>query len=246
MENQDIPEIAHIKIALKDRLLYIANNIANFRHENIEYELESVMAVLTQLFYHIDVSAVLDKVKESYDMLICLNTEDNIHERATLDLVYTSRRGRPYFNIPEETLVYFIEKGFSLKTMSKMLSVCEKTIVNRMADYGLSIRASYSSLCDEELASIVRRKIEEFPSVGYKSMQGHLRADGIRITEARLRRVMRAVDPLGVLLRNVFCQTYRIRRRTYSVRAPMALWHVDTNHKLIRLYILSILLFILY
>jgi hypothetical protein len=103
-----------------------------------------------------------------------------------------------------------------------------------MSDYGLSIRDSYCSLSDEELETIVSAKVAEFPTIGYKSMLGHLKSDGIRVTNARLRRIMTTVDPLGVLLRNVFCQTYRIRRRSYSVRAPMALWHIDTNHKLIR------------
>ena len=81
---------------------------------------------------------------------------------------------------------------------------------------------------------IVKRKVTEFPSIGYRSMRGHLLSEGIKITETRTRKIMKAVDPLGVLLRNTLCSTYRIRRRTYSVRAPRALWHVDSNHKLIR------------
>jgi hypothetical protein len=73
--------------------------------------------------------------------------------------------------------------------------------------------------------AFVRGMINEFPSIGYRSMRGHLWADGIKVT---------AVDPLCVLVRIALCSTYRIRRRAYSVRAPKALWHVDSNHKLIR------------
>ena len=92
----------------------------------------------------------------------------------------------------------------------------------------------YSVISDEELLQIVKQKVAEFPSVGYRSIRGHLMSEGIKVTEARMRRIMRTVDPLGVLMRNVLCRTYRIRRRSYSVRPPRVLWHVDSNHKLIR------------
>lgn len=44
---------------------------------------------------------------------------------------------------------------------------------------------------------------------------------------------MRRVNPEGVLLRALTINT--ITRRKYRVYAPLALWHVDGNHKLIRL-----------
>ena len=40
------------------------------------------------------------------------------------------------------------------------------------------------------------------------------------------------VNPEGVLLRVLTINT--INRRKYGVYAPLALWHVDGNHKLIR------------
>ena len=103
-----------------------------------------------------------------------------------------------------------------------------------MSEFGLSVCQTYTKLSHEELMAFVRRKINEFPSIGYRSMRGHLWADGMKVTETRDRSIMKAVDPLGVLVRNALCSTYIIRRRAYSVRAPKALWHVDSNHKLIR------------
>ena len=44
---------------------------------------------------------------------------------------------------------------------------------------------------------------------------------------------MRRVNPEGVLLRALTINT--TNRRKYGVYAPLALWHVDGNHKLIRL-----------
>ena len=46
---------------------------------------------------------------------------------------------------------------------------------------------------------------------------------------------MRHVDPEGTILRTL--QMNVIQRRVYSVPSPLALWHIDGNHKLIR-YIL--------
>ncbi|XP_052813399.1 uncharacterized protein LOC128240699 [Mya arenaria] len=174
-----------------------------------------------------------DKVNEAFDILMSAESEESVCQKKP-NLLYTSAKGRPSYKIPEETLLYFIEKGFTLKQMSDMLSVSTRTVSNRMEDYGLSIRQSYSSISDEELVAVVQQKVTQFPSIGYKSVKGHLMSVGIRITESRIRRIMREVDPLGVMLRNVLCRTYTIRRRSYSVRAPMALWHVDSNHKLIR------------
>ena len=45
-----------------------------------------------------------------------------------------------------------------------MISVSEKTIVNRMKEFGLSIRQSYSEMSDEQLIKIVKRKVKEFPT----------------------------------------------------------------------------------
>ena len=44
---------------------------------------------------------------------------------------------------------------------------------------------------------------------------------------------MRRVDPEGVLLRALTINT--VNRRKYQVYAPLALWHIDGNHKLIRI-----------
>ena len=52
-------------------------------------------------------------------------------------------------------------------------------------------------------------------------------SQGIRVQKARLRNCLKRVDPIGRRLRSI--------RRVYNVRSPLALWHMDGNHKLIRL-----------
>lgn len=63
-------------------------------------------------------------------------------------------------------------------------------------------------------------------------MTGFLLARGLRVQQERIRESMRRVDPEGVLLRALQLNT--VNRGQYSVYSPLALWHIDTNHKLIR------------
>ena len=63
-------------------------------------------------------------------------------------------------------------------------------------------------------------------------MKGFLLSSGVKVTDHRVRAVMRVTDPLGVYHRT---QTNRaIVRRQYFVTHFNELWHLDTNMKLIR------------
>ncbi|XP_065109335.2 uncharacterized protein [Paramisgurnus dabryanus] len=70
------------------------------------------------------------------------------------------------------------------------------------------------------------------PSAGYRMVKGRLQSMGIHVQWRRVAASMHEVDSIGVLSRmyGLGC----VVRRTYSVRGPLSLWHVDTNHKLIR------------
>lgn len=65
---------------------------------------------------------------------------------------------------------------------------------------------------------------------GTKTIEGELVSQGIRVQRRRLRESIKRVDPVGRRLRSL----NSIRRRVYNVRSPLALWHMDGNHKLIR------------
>ena len=56
-----------------------------------------------------------------------------------------------------------------------------------MAEYGVSISSKYSELSDEDLDQLVGSIKEEFPTCGYKQMLGHLKAQGYRIQQSRVR-----------------------------------------------------------
>lgn len=217
---------------LRERLLQTSISLENGSIENIDYELETILCYLTELSYYEDVNFIIDIVKEA-SCLFTSSIDNNLAPNKP-HLIYTHMKARPSFNIPEKTLRYYIDNKYTIKQMSDILSVSERTVANRMREHGLSIRLSYTQLDDAALDAEVKKKVELFPTVGYRTIKAHLWSDGVRITDKRIQDSMRRVDPLGVRLRNLFLKTYRIRRRSYNVPAPMSLWHVDTNHKLIR------------
>ncbi|MED6282248.1 hypothetical protein CHARACLAT_030056 [Characodon lateralis] len=101
-----------------------------------------------------------------------------------------------------------------------------------MVEFGLSVSQNYSNLTDEELDDAVQRIHDEIPKAGYRMVKGSLRSMGVNVQWRRLTASMHRVDALGILSRltGLGCIVWR----TYTVRGPLSLWHVDTNHKLIR------------
>ena len=136
--------------------------------------------------------------------------------------IYSGNRGRPSFNISKEQLELFLEYNFSVRKISEMLGVSVSTVNRRLSFYGLSISQTYSTL----------QLVSEYPNCDYRQMIGLLRGRGINVQQYRVRESMRRSDPEGVLIRAL--QLTPISRRAYSVSSPLALWHLDGNHKLIR------------
>ena len=62
-------------------------------------------------------------------------------------------------------------------------------------------------------------------------LKGLLHSKGHRVQRERIRQSLLRTDPMGVIHR----WKEAARRRHYNVQSPLALWHIDGNHKLIRL-----------
>lgn len=144
----------------------------------------------------------------------------------------TGNAGRPSYDIPLVQLRYLIENGFTITDISLILGVSARTVRRRLQRFGLSVRAMYSTMSDHDLEEVIRSILNDFPNCGYRRMDGFLRAKGLRIQNQRIRSCVKRVDPDGVLLRSIEINV--IKRRGYNVISPMALWHVDGYHKLIR------------
>lgn len=109
----------------------------------------------------------------------------------------TGDKGRPKLDIGRDRLEYFLEKGFKGADIAKMFRASEKTVYRRLQEFGIPVRASYSSMNEAELDALILNILHNFPNYGYKSMQGHLLSKGHKVQEERIREAMRRVDPEG-------------------------------------------------
>ncbi|KAI7809339.1 hypothetical protein IRJ41_005736 [Triplophysa rosa] len=102
-----------------------------------------------------------------------------------------------------------------------------------MKEYDLSVRKTYSTIKDTELDNVISAIKSQMPNAGYRMVQGHLVSMGLRVQWRRMMASMHRVDTVGIFAR--ITQLGCVVRRSYSVRGPLSLVHIDTNHKLIRI-----------
>ena len=75
-----------------------------------------------------------------------------------------------HFLIPCSVLESLLDEQFTLKTISCMLSVLERTIYRRMEDYGLECR-KFTETNDFELDREIKKTCNEFPNCGEKILK---------------------------------------------------------------------------
>ncbi|OWF53103.1 uncharacterized protein LOC110446871 [Mizuhopecten yessoensis] len=141
----------------------------------------------------------------------------------------TLNGGAPAYDIPKCTLEYLLDNGFPISDISKILQVSERTVYRRMCMYNLS-KMSFSNISDELLDENLRKISKDFPFCGEGMVKQMLFQQGIKVQRWRLRGSLHRIDSEGVLER----RKGRLHRRVYNVMAPNHLWHIDTNHKLVR------------
>jgi hypothetical protein len=144
----------------------------------------------------------------------------------------TSRRdefGNLRYEIPKSVLQSYLQEDFKISEIATMFSVSESTIYRRMRSYGLS-KLEFSDISDEQLDTHVRGIANDFPFCGEIMINHLLKGKGVKVQRMRLRDSIHRVDECGVTER----KKGRLHRRVYNVKGPNQLWHVDTNHKLVR------------
>jgi hypothetical protein len=85
-------------------------------------------------------------------------------------------------------------------------------------------------MTDEEIDAAILRVQESNWLIGPNAIKARLQGDGLIVQRSRVRSSLQRVDPLGCAKRKL----KQVKRRSYNVQGPNALWHVDGNHKLIR------------
>lgn len=123
------------------------------------------------------------------------------------------------------------EEGFRIKEISSILNVSERTIYRRMEEYGIE-KVNFSDITDGNLECMIKDIASRFPDCGEVMLKEILKSTGVSVQRSRLRHSIHRVDEIGVNERS----KRRLKRRTYNVKGPNHLWHIDTNHKLVRWY----------
>ncbi len=194
--------------------------------------LDSLIYHLDRFYHNLVRLDITDRTLESVGISLSLIQEiyqlQTVNSEFTPSVLRSGSRGRPKFEITQQQLEYLL--NFSCREVSDNLGVSLRTIRRRMTEYGLSVSSLYSNLSDGDLDVLVSQILHEYPNCGYRLMHGHLLCCGHRITQARVRNSMHRVDPEGLVIR--WAST--VQRRKYKVHAPLSLWHIDGNHKLIR------------
>lgn len=141
-----------------------------------------------------------------------------------------STGGAPRYYLPKERLEFLLRLRCTVPTMSLACGVSQRTIKRRLHAYGLSIRSTYSDISDADLDQSVINLLKGNQAKGPNYIQAAVDVSGHRVQRQRIRAAVQRVDPIGVALRS----TAAIKRRTYKVKGPNSLWHIDANLKLIR------------
>lgn len=190
------------------------------------------------------------------NMLLVKNDIQNIQHSAAelsnhglppcIQTIYTGRRGRPRLEIDEQFL-RFAYQSRSISSIAGLLGVHRSTIRQALLTYGLaqplespfangtsggsdnlvSYTRPLSSISDGELDEEIRRMREQdgFNRAGVTVLHGMLLSNGLRLSRERIRRSLQRVDPEHRIF-----HAAPIRRRTYSVPGPNAIWHHDGQH----------------
>ncbi|XP_028415387.1 uncharacterized protein LOC114538407 [Dendronephthya gigantea] len=222
----------NIKEILNNIIRKLESQDCDNKAEYAHYKVEWLIMLLLRLGGPME-NCLLPSLLEAQHMLTAA-VDKQAESFATIlpPVTKTGFKGRPKFDIPIDQLEYLLKNGFKVSDIASLFCVCQKTIHRRLQENGMSVRNTYEKLTDEDLDILVKNILQEFPNSGYKSMRGHLLSRGYKIQEIRIRESMRRCDPEGTIVRAL--QIRVTHRRSYSVRAPLSLWHMDGNHKLIR------------
>ena len=100
-----------------------------------------------------------------------------------------------------------------------------------MSLFGLS-ESDFTDIADSEPDQHIENITEDFPYCGESLIKQFLIEKGIIVQRMRIRDSLHRVNGDGVNAR----KQGRLHRRVYDVQGPNHLWHIDTNHKLVRWY----------
>ena len=123
-------------------------------------------------FFELD-DSVIQLISDARDILFERNADAETVQTITCPQLFTGE-------ITEEILRFSFDKRFTVSETATLLGISKRTVERRMNEFGVRIGECYSNIADNDLESVVRDLVREFPNVGYKRMTGLLLARGLR------------------------------------------------------------------
>lgn len=222
-------EVEELRKLVIEKIEEVCCSLVNNR---VVLNLEDVLETIDQIVQAIHCLDSVTRLPENIyqEISAAKRIIENSHSTSTrTPRIFTGVPGRPCYDINENQLQSLLDVGFNIPQISELLQVSKRTIERRLAEYCISAR-SYTTIVDEELDNQVKDVKLFNPNIGSKNLAGYLASRNIKVPRQRIRESLQRVDPLGVAARR--CRS--IHRRVYCVSRPLALWHFDGNHKLIR------------
>ena len=135
--------------------------------------------------------------------------------------------GRPAIEIDMDKVTEMRRIGMSMTKISESMGISRSTFYRTLENSDLK---GFTDISNAELDEMVIGYKRNHPHDGEGMLIGFLRSNNIHIPRSRVRECIHRVDPGGVRARSIKL----IQRRTYSVKGPNYVWHMDGNYKLIR------------
>ncbi|CAB4003199.1 uncharacterized protein LOC110052565 [Paramuricea clavata] len=196
MANLQDQELTHVKIAwvIRD----IAEGVNNENVDLMKLRLDYVNRMSVTLGLPEEVINAFSLVYQQLDRM-----SERMVESRDVDVQYhpyviCSGRGRPRISISQEQLSFLVDQGFTVKEMSSILGVGQRTVERRLAAFDLSIKAKYSNINDEDLDELVNAAQNENSSIGIRMLKGSLFSKGYRIQREQIKQSLRT-NPNGAV-----------------------------------------------
>ena len=122
---------------------------------------------------------------QSRNDMVLLRNECVNYRRQPPNKIYNGA-GAPTCDLPKDVIEELLLGGFSIKEISMLLSVSERTAYRRISSYGLR-KQVFSDFSDLELDEVVAQLTKNFPNCGENMIGQFLHGKGVTVQRRRLR-----------------------------------------------------------
>lgn len=94
--------------------------------------------------------------------------------------------GRPPVVLSREKITELLSLDLSYTQIARVLGVSRTTLYKKMTDLGITHKAKYSTITDEQLDNTIKNIYRDQHSMGEIMLMGHLKSRGLDVQRSRL------------------------------------------------------------